>query len=244
MQNNSYTMKTTLEIEHVDLARRWNMAAILTAMQTVADLHANLLEAGRDHVLAKGAYWVIARLRVEMERYPQYMDEVSLTTWPGKPDRLTYPRYFNFHDQSGPLGSATSMYMLLDTQTHEIISPAKMDLYSMIDILPDTCARPTKIRPVGEPVKTLHRTPVYSDIDLNRHMNNTRYAQWACDMFPTSKFEESMLRSFQLNYVSDGIEGHDIALTLYEQKDGFVIAGEDTDTGKAVFSSSGTWAAF
>lgn len=239
---NSYTMQTVLEIEHVDLNRRWNMASILTAMQTVADIHANDLMAGRDHVLAKGAYWIIARLRVDMARYPMYLDKITLKTWPGTPDRLTFPRYFNFMDDKGALlGSATSMYMLLNTETHEIVPPAKIDVYGGIDVLPDTCPAPGKVRPVGDPVKTVHRTPVYSDIDLNRHMNNTRYAQWACDMFPTNRYESSMLRSFQLNYVSDGIEGHDIALALYESGDDFTIVGDDTVTGKNVFKSAGSW---
>lgn len=238
----THTEKLVLEIEHVDLNRRWTLASILTAMQTVADIHANGLHAGRDHVLGKGAYWVIARLRVDMRRYPRYLDEVSLTTWPGAPERLTFPRYFHFRDSDGQLlGTATSMYMLLSADSHDIVPPAKIDVYDGIDIHPETCPAPGRINPAGDAGRTLVRTPVYSDIDLNRHMNNTRYAQWVCDMFPTDRFAQSGIGSFQLNYVSDGIEGHGIRLALHEDGERFALIGDDTVTGKNVFKSAGNW---
>lgn len=239
---NSYIHKTVLEIEHVDLNRDWTLSSILMTMQTAADIHANQLGAGRDHVLAQSAYWIIARLRVEMRRYPHYLDEVFVTTWPGAPDRLGFPRYFRFAGADGEtIGAATSIYMLLHSKTHDIVPPASIDVYGGIDVLPDKGPAVGRIKPGGEPVKTVHRAPVYSDIDLNRHMNNTRYAQWACDLFPTARFEAGHIDTFQLNYVSDGIEGHDIELRLFETGPAFTVAGTDTQTGKTVFQSAGSW---
>lgn len=242
---NTYTADFALEVEHVDLNSRWTLSSMLATMQTIADKHAIELGASRADVLARGnAYWVIARLLVEMRRYPVYQDVVSVTTWPGAPDRISFPRYFKFASQSGEaLGAATAKYMLLSADDHSIVAPSKLDVYGGLDIFPEVNAQPGKIKlgePTGEPIL---RAPSYSDIDLNRHMNNARYAQWVCDLFPTSQYENNMLASFQLNYISDGIERHEIAMQLEQSGDSFAVRGVDTETEKTVFESAGRWAA-
>lgn len=242
---NKYATQIVLKTEHVDLTEHWTVSAILNAMQMAADNHAEQLGAGKEHIAPFNIYWVIARTRIDIELYPSYNDTVTIITWPGTPDRVSFPRYFKFEDAKGAvLGTATVKYMLLDMASHAIVAPGKVNIYPEgMEVLGDVNEQPGKIRFQQATQEPTFRKPAYSDIDLNRHMNNTRYAQWVCDVFPTTKFENHAIRTFQINYVSDGIEGHTIALDVQETAvdDSFCVRGIDAETDKIVFESAGRW---
>jgi len=242
---NIYSIDITLKTDSVDLTERWTMSGVLNAMQLAADNHAVILGAGKDHIIGRGHYWVIARTRIDIERYPRYQDGVTVTTWPGTPDRLTFPRYFKFSDEHGQtLGTATVKYMLMDSETHSFVLPKDAEIYpKSMAIHPEINPSPEKIRFSAPTQQTAYRTPSYSDIDINRHMNNTRYAQWACDLFPTSQYESNSIARFQINYVSDGIEGHNIALDVQHDDDSMntIIKGTDTENNKTVFECAIVW---
>lgn len=243
---NRHTTDILLKTDSVDLTERWSIASVLSGMQLAADNHAVILGAGKKQITQKGLYWVIARTRVDMRRYPVYGDTVTIATWPGEPDRLTFPRYFNFLDEGGRLlGTATVRYMLIDSATHSFVLPGKAEIYPKeMEIFSDINPQPEKIRFNAATREIVFRAPAYSDIDLNRHMNNTRYAQWVCDLFPTSIFENNVLKKFQINYVSDGVEAHRIAMSIQEDAESgvFIVTGADIENDKrTVFECSGEW---
>lgn len=244
---NFYRCEFTFRTEHTDLTGRGTTWGMLCAMQTAADVNARQLGCCRDQMVPRGYYWVNARTRLDMERYPQFDETITVTTWPGVPRRLIYPRYFRFDDADGqPLGCATAFYILLDNENHAPVMSSKVDIYPPgLDVLPQENPQPEKLRFEDVPGTTVFRTPVFSDIDCNRHMNNTRYVQWVCDLFPTSRFEHAAFKKFQINYIADGIEGRRIALSLYEDKETgcFSVRGADQETGRVIFEAAGEWMA-
>jgi acyl-ACP thioesterase len=134
--------------------------------------------------------------------------------------------------------------MMIGAETHEFIKPSDTDVYKKVERLrEDENPAPERIRLKTATRDTVYRTPVYSDIDMNRHMNNARYAEWVCDLFSTETFAKKALKKLQINYVSDGIEGHEIALDVEENRenDTFIVKGLDRKTEKIVFESAGEW---
>ncbi|MBQ3000092.1 MAG: hypothetical protein IJD64_06505 [Clostridia bacterium] len=51
---------------------------------------------------------------------------------------------------------------------------------------------------------------MYSDIDYNMHMNNTRYADMLCDFLPLD--EVDALRGFSLSYLNEAAYGHTVSV--------------------------------
>ena len=56
-----------------------------------------------------------------------------------------------------------------------------------------------------------HRTIVYSDLDFNRHMNNTRYPDMICDFLPS--MDGKWVTSLSLSYLREAAFGD--TLTVY-----------------------------
>ncbi len=242
---NHYEMSFQLQATDVDFRERLKPSAMLSEMQMIADHHASLLGCSQPQIEKDNLCWVIARLRVDMLRYPKYGEEIRLLTWPGQYDRLTFPRFFRYFDSDGnTLINATLKYKLINLLTREFVRPDTVDFYKSCEPLREEVnPSPERIRLKNSTRETVFRAPVFSDIDINRHMNNTRYAEWICDLFGTSVFETQALKSLQINYVSDGLEGHKIALDVEESATGFLVKGTDTVSEKIVFESAGEWMA-
>jgi len=239
----SHTIGMSLGADQVDYTGRMTLAALLQACQTIAGIHADRIGAGRDDIMDRGYIWVIARILVDLPVCPVYGQEVELMTWPGNKERIVFPRYFRLSDASGKtLGTVTSLYTLLDVNTRAIVPASRTDVYPAGFVhLEETNPAPGRfhLKPEGDPV--LLRIPVYSDLDLNGHMNNARYAQWICDLFRADRFRDSWLRKVQINYMSEGIEGEPIALYLNDSGAAFEVCGTDAG-GTVVFEASGEWA--
>ena len=62
-----------------------------------------------------------------------------------------------------------------------------------------------ELKPVGE------RTIVYSDIDYNLHMNNTKYPDMLCDFIPFEKVGE--IKGFLISYLGEAAIGDKVTVS-------------------------------
>ena len=62
-----------------------------------------------------------------------------------------------------------------------------------------------RIMPSVELEKCGQRKIVYSDIDFNGHMNNTKYPDMVCDFLPDMK--DRWVSSFSISYLKEGTYG-------------------------------------
>ena len=77
-----------------------------------------------------------------------------------------------------------------------------------IESLPDKLVAP-------ESLTCAHvHTVRYSDVDPNRHVNNTKYMEWAMDCLPWEVLTQSELRECQMNYNHEALPQDKIELYL------------------------------
>lgn len=228
---------------HCDMEGRWRPDAMLLSMQELAEDHAAQFGNSRAQLLQKGVVWVLARLRLEMKRYPVMGDTVRLATWPGQTVRALFPRYYAFCDGTGEeLGTAVTLWMLVDVAEHRMAMPSRFGV-----TMPDASSlrvpqpNPGRLGVAAEGASlSARRACAYCDLDVNRHMNNTRYAQWVCDLFPPERFHGRSLSSLQINYISEAKPGEHMELFLHDG-DSFSVLGRDESTGFTVFEAAGTF---
>ena len=155
--------------------------AALILMQEMAGGHAEMLGCGRAELLKKDIVWIIARTHTVFETVPKMRQDLTVVTWPGAAAHGLYPRHFVFYADGMQVGVASSLWMLVDVNTHAAARNTA-ELAPVPDAgIPAPMAAPRRIRESGELLSALKRTCAYSDLDCNGHMNNTRYAQWVCD---------------------------------------------------------------
>jgi len=88
---------------------------------------------------------------------------------------------------------------------------------------------PATVDAVDGTEEILHHLPRYTDLDVNQHVNNTRYADWACDALGIDTMRECCLESMIINYNAEILPNQEI--TLHANKNGlsYRVAGYHED---------------
>lgn len=210
-----------------DLTGQWKPSAILETMQELAGIHGTLIGVGRNALLQKGVVWVLTRVEVVMDRYPRIGDMVSIETFPMPVRRWFFPRYFVFRDEQGQeIGRAGSLWVLLDVNTRKM---AKPDICSAL--MPDNSdllaplGLPATVAEVSGTLETGVYTPVYADLDVNGHVNNTKYMDWCCNALGIDTMKACCLSRFDVNYNMEILPGQEIRSELRRLGDEFSFSG-------------------
>lgn len=165
---------------------RLKPGALFNYFQEAAWHHAEMLGFGYAALLEQELFWVLSRVQLEWLHELRWGDKLTVETWPKGVSRLFALRDFIVR---GPDGAeairATSAWLTLDISSKRPRRPEQiMDREVMleeehaIEDFPGKIVMPTDLGDVDT------RVARYSDLDVNRHVNNARYVDWLFDALP------------------------------------------------------------
>ena len=236
----TYCEKTLLLSRDCDLGGLWKPSAILTAMQETAGMHSHILGCGRETLVQKGVVWVLTRCEVQMEKEARMGSRLSIETFPMPLRRWFFPRYFVFRDEEGAqVGAAGTLWVLFDLEKRCMVAPG-----DVADAIPDNSDLTPPLGVPG-PVPRLTtggtleraRTPVYSELDVNGHVNNARYADWLCDALGLQVMREYRVKTMRLSYAAEIRPGQAMELRLTREGLAYHLTG--SHEGKTHFEIGG-----
>lgn len=234
---NEMTFDMTVRISDCDASGRYRPSVLLTNLQELGEIQAAGFGLSRADLIAHGMCWVLYRQRVVMERYPTYGETFRMTTWPGEIAGPSFQRHYVMERPDGaPVGSATTSWVLINIETRRPLRPSALpvDFPGNGERTPPL-PPPSMLRVDGaKPIAT--RAVTYSDLDINGHMNNTRYIDWICDTLDLDKLLEHGLADFQINYIAEARPGDVLSLDAATDGGGILTVGRRGD-GRTVFEA-------
>jgi len=181
-----YTEDYRVESYDVDLAGRMRPHAVLSRLLNTAWNHTRGTQAGYVSLQARGLLWVLIGIRMEVRRLPEWGDGLQLRTWGRQVGRLYAMRDFTMGPKSGEADvRAGSSWMVLDAESGR---PRRLE--GLMDGFPWVPARraleedPEKVGAPGDGVRIAGFPVLYSDIDVNGHVNSACYLRWMVDAHP------------------------------------------------------------
>lgn len=222
-----YQQDILLSHIHTDRFGRLTPAALLYLAQEVSGDHCHLL--GADGEALGQLFWAISRTKVEVAQLPKLGQTLTLETWPMPTTRVAYPRATEgFDDHGNSLFKIISLWVIMDMDTRAMVLPGK----SGIDV-PGTSFGTELKAPGGLPAfdgsEDMHRTVTFSDLDVNGHMNNTRYLDWICDLLPAAFHKDHPMKAVSICYMSEALEGQSLRLS-HGEGDVFKVDGSLSQT--------------
>lgn len=197
----------------VDRFGRLKPSMLLLYAQEVAGHHSDLLSFTYDDLAARGLFWAVIRNRVQITRLPREWETITLETWPMPTTRTAYPRSTVAYDEQGnELFRSVSLWVLMDLNTRSMILPGKSGVELEGTLRGIELASPRSLMP--RPMeRSRSRTVSFTDLDVNGHMNNTRYLDWLMDLLPSSFHKDHPVKDFTLCYMNEAREGQTLDLT-------------------------------
>ena len=211
-----------------------SIVSAVNYFQESAWRNAESMGVGFRELASKNRFWVLSRLYVEMYRYPMWGDHIQLETWPKGMESLFAMRDFRIKSADGAelLGAGASAWLIIDGTTHRL---QRVD--HICDDMPyypqNAVNRPLgKIAPAGEMTSKHSVIAGYTDVDVNNHVNNVCYLNWAVNHLPVEN-DKLAVRSLEINFLSEALLHSPIEL-LYGQIDEhtWLCSLQNPETGK------------
>lgn len=232
-----YEYKTRIDTRDVDGRSRCRPSALLGYLQEAATLAAESRGFGREVLLTGyGAFWMLARLWYKLERPLRWGEELSVHTWHRGGKGASMYRDFDLYVDGAYVGQAVSVWVLVRLEDRKMLRLSGIPELEGTsggernkDIQLSRLSVPEGLEPVE---KRLMR---YSDTDINGHVNNTRYADFACDAIRADRLPEDVfVAGMQIGYSAECRPGEVIDLLAVREEDGCFVHGID-ETGKSRF---------
>ena len=85
------------------------------------------------------------------------------------------------------------------------------------------------------------KTILYNEIDVNLHVNNTRYLDWVMDCFDSDFYQSHQLSNFTLEFLGEMHWGDEVELLSGQEGTTFHIQALNSQTGKVAFKADVEW---
>jgi acyl-ACP thioesterase len=208
---------------------------LLLYAQEVAGHHSDLLSFTYDALADRGLFWAVIRNRVQITRLPREHEDITVETWPMPTTRTAYPRALLIRDREGnELLRLISLWVLMDLNSRTMILPGKSGVEVTGTLRGTELTMPRAIA-AGTMERRVARTVLFSDVDRNGHMNNTRYLDWALDLLPGTFHKDRTLREMTVCYIAECREGQTLQLGWNLNEAG-ILQVDGTRDGERIFA--------
>lgn len=196
-----------LRASDFDKYNRIKPSAVLELFQDAAGQHALEIGVGFDALIERSYLWAITRIKFKIILNPRSYQKVIIKTWPLAPNRLSYRREYCIESESGEkLIVGSSKWVIMHSEKRRLI--ADPNVYPFTDGFHTELMFEDKLSKVHDfEVTDLPRVvnAGFSELDVNNHVNNTKYANFIMDAISPSESDE--LETFQIDYRKEVLEG-------------------------------------
>lgn len=217
-----YEKEYTVHVYETGPDGRLNLYSFFDYLQDVASDHAVKLGFGREDLLKHNNLWVLSRIYAEISCWPQWGERITIKTWPRGTDKLFALRDFEARKPGGELiALATSSWLIVDRDTKRIQRPDDtLTMYNSLLRQEKAISRNSaKLEPTSpdNPKKPGFNVRI-SDLDINMHVNNTRYLKWVVDSYDLDFILNHAPISAELNYLAESHINDNISVLISEDK--------------------------
>ena len=216
-----FTQEFTVRWHDTDLNRRVSPTGLLTLMQETANLQLEKngvsSEVLRDQ---KGVAFILSRLSFDVLAPLAAYQEVEVDTFTCGGRGVGFLRGFEVRREGVTVARAASVWALVRLADRTLVPVADSPIDFGVEQLPET-ETPLRFRfPRDLTWQAVGMRRVgYGDVDLNRHMNNTRYPNMLCDFLPDPA--ATPVKGMSLSYLHEAALGETVTVERAPAPDGF-----------------------
>jgi len=198
----------------VDFNKNVRVENLCRYFQEAAWQHAEQLGAGYQRLHEGKLLWVLSRFLMKIERCPKWGEAVRVKTWPRQAPGVFAMRDFEMTDIAGELLAAgTSAWLVLDAMTRKPQRVKKV--LSHVVSFPEKRLLeedPKKLTPPTSRNLAMSVTVGYSDIDVNGHVNSSRYIGWLMDSYPLKFHQQYRVCRLEINFLAEALVAETLAI--------------------------------
>lgn len=232
-----YEKEYYLRISDFDCRGCLQPASVLDLFQDVAGAHANQLGIGLGG--DTNLIWVLVKVQYQELLPVEMYSKVKVTTWPIKPTGIVFQRDYTIEDAEGnTVVKGTSEWVVVHSEKRKMV-PVK-DIYPLETFCEDRTfeGKLARLRPEESNGEVFEVVTGFSDIDVNGHVNNTKYANFVMNAIKPT--EQTVIDIFRIDYHKEVLGGATLDLFVTRGENTAAVIGKSKDN-EAMFTCSITF---
>lgn len=179
--------------------------AFLSFMEDIGGLHSDCAGYGINDIEKTHLTWILVGWKLKVFDRPKCGQKIRIVTWGKDFGRVHALRDFEVYDTNNKLiAIATSKWVLFNTQTSRLtrISQEVVDAYTIEDksVFDEEITFSIDAPTSTEVSNTLYYTILRRDIDINNHMHNLYYLDFAYEVLPEEVYNNISFNNVEIVY--------------------------------------------
>lgn len=207
----SYREKYQVPFYESDINQNMKLSQLLSLVLQVSGKQSLSLGMSDEYVFQTyNLVWIITEYAIEIDRLPRYTENIVIETVPTAYNKLFCYRDFNVYGQDGEkILTIHSTFVLMDYDTRKVhpVVDDIVDVYQVEKV--KKIYRGPRYEGLENPEETLYHVRFF-DLDLNGHVNNSKYLEWMYDVLDVNFLEKYIPHHINLKYVKEVQYGYDI----------------------------------
>ncbi len=209
-----FKKKYTTRWHDTDAQRRVRATQLLVYMQETSNHHMESCGMSLDTLRdVKRLAFLLSKIRLAIYRPLYAFEDIEVQTWTCPNHGLSIPRFYRIVRGDEVIAEADTTWALLDLDAQALVRGDDCDVFSFEHESAPALDIPARFRlPKGTELASVgKRRIVWSDLDYNMHMNNTRYTDMLCDFIDPADIGN--IKGFLLSYVNEAAFGDELEIT-------------------------------
>lgn len=240
MENIVSSKDIIIECQEADYLGNYKIANLLSKLADLATKNAVDVGIWKPDFINKYGF-VLTKETLVMKRPIQIDEVIKLNTRASGRKRIQFSRNYWLEDEDGnEIGAVYSLWTLIDLENRRITKPEKVGI-----AMPEIKEYAYTLDSYHEIIKDLElayvmeRPVLFSDIDVNQHMNNSRYIEWAMDALPIDLLKDKFFKEISVVFKNEIAPGKVVKIYRYLDDEYVKIVFKSQDENTIYFEFGG-----
>lgn len=225
-----FTQNYTIRWHDTNANREITPSSILTFMQETTNKHIQTMYPNLEYIRdVLHQAFILSKVYMRFYEPAHAYDDITVETWTGEESRgFTFYRSFCVKKGDKIIADALTTWCLIDTLELKLLPVSKFE-NNFVDEPSLNVDMPRKIKfPSDIPLECVgNRKIVYSDIDYNKHMNNTHYPNMLVDFLPSP--ENYRVKELMISFIKGALYNNELKVHRCLQDETFFFKMTDID---------------
>ncbi len=209
MTGKPFERKYTVHYYETGIDGKLRVDSLMHYFEELALLQSEAMGVGLEYYRRHGLIWLLHRFDIRLHRLPGFGQKVVVKTLPSSVYRYLGFRKFSVHAPDGGLmAEADSAWLFVDTARKRPVrvNNDMKNAYGYSGLAGEKLHM-DDIPAVEGPLGVKQFRVRTADIDINRHVNNVVYVQWAMEAIPARLHENCRLQRIRIAWLKETLAG-------------------------------------
>lgn len=205
--------------------------AIIKILENAGSVHSESVGLGLNDIPRTNISWIVLGWKIKVISRVNYNEQLVVKTWGRDYNKVTMFRDYEIYDSKENLiAIATSKWAMINAKTGklELIEKEQIEKYESEDKKVFDEEINFKLKDIKQSERELYYAIQRRDIDINNHVHNLYYLDFAYEILPKEVYEEGENNNIEIMYKKEIKLGEKIKL-LYQYEDANIVSIKSED---------------